>query len=321
MENDKTETVHTNQPGPGVLAVQLRWLAEPLFVALSERPDLLGRLFFQSKTRLHLVALATAQLEVPLTQELAERFLTSSPKLILTESIGDVPQGLRSALGKLEGYVILAKENYLRLIQLLRQPFAQYLIHQEEISDTLIEVLDGTPPPLWKFVGGSPMCVNFRNFSRSLDFLVDRGMASSKEELVAKFAKFNKISQIAEAVKRFTESLPMPSYFEPPRLVGKGKRLSNANEFRAIGRQWKNCLARYAHDHDNGIQAVYLWEDHNNLALISIRRYGRLGWFVSEMLGPSNSRLHIKIRKEIESAFDGIGIPCSSRIEVVSFFN
>jgi len=91
--------------------------------------------------------------------------------------------------------------------------------------------------------------------------------------------------------------------------VGKAIRLDQAVEIRSLAKRWHNCLANYVTDIDAGRRAVYLWKDSSAPAVCSVRRHGRLGWFLDQVKGPQNVDIELKQLAEIRSAFNEVGIP------------
>lgn len=63
--------------------------------------------------------------------------------------------------------------------------------------------------------------------------------------------------------------------------------------------------------------AVYLLEHSDAPAACSVRKYGRLGWFLEQVKGPRNVDIEPKRLADIRSAFSEVGIPPFSVISTI----
>jgi hypothetical protein len=70
----------------------------------------------------------------------------------------------------------------------------------------------------------------------------------------------------------------------------------------------------YARQIDGGVCAIYLWGDPAKPAACRVMRNGRLGWSLSEALGPGNAVLDTQQLQQITTAFANAGIPHKSVI-------
>src|SRR5437763_668559 len=107
---------------PGYLLTPLGWAATPLTLIVRAYPALLADLFGMTKERMHLIALALAHLEAPVSSDIASlRFaslLCGSPRQVLQLVLGRCPRGAKRTLKHLPTQV-LRQQNYRLLIQLL----------------------------------------------------------------------------------------------------------------------------------------------------------------------------------------------------------
>jgi hypothetical protein len=78
-----------------------------------------------------------------------------------------------------------------------------------------------------------------------------------------------------------------------------------------------NCLANYEGQIDAGGCAIYLWDDLAAQAVCLVTRHGRLGWSLSEALGPGNADLDRKQLQEITNSFARAGVPHQSVITAI----
>jgi len=104
------------------------------------------------------------------------------------------------------------------------------------------------------------------------------------------------------------EALPLLPNTFPPMQVGDARRLDQPVTIRALAKSWSNCLASYLNDIDAGTCAVYLWQDSHATAACSVRKYGRLGWFLEQVKGPQNVGVEPGQLATIRSAFSEVGI-------------
>ena len=137
---------------------------------------------------------------------------------------------------------------------------------------------------------------------------MSRGAAPSFDALVRELSSASRSGQFLAKLEHLVESLPLPNALSPGR-VGNAMRIDQAAEIRSLAKSWRNCLASYLTDIDAGTCAVYLLETGNVSAACSVRKYGRLGWFLEQVKGPRNVDIHSKQLAEIRSEFSKVGIP------------
>lgn len=110
-------------------------------------------------------------------------------------------------------------------------------------------------------------------------------------------------------VEKLVESLPLPAGL-PPVQVGPARRLDNTAEIRELAKQWRNCLEdEYLSLIDKGTCCVYFWDDPDIPAIFSVKRFGRLGWFLEDVKGPQNASLPCQRFSRLRKAFANIGVP------------
>jgi hypothetical protein len=95
----------------------------------------------------------------------------------------------------------------------------------------------------------------------------------------------------------------------PPKQIGKARRIDAPADICALGKGFENCLAHYVRAVDAGLYAIYLWDDEISPAVCQLMRQGRLGWTLTEALGPKNEKLNKSQLQEITTAFSDVGIP------------
>jgi hypothetical protein len=93
-----------------------------------------------------------------------------------------------------------------------------------------------------------------------------------------------------------------------------GGGLCSGQDQPCFAKRFKNCLENYVTQIDAGGCAVYLWDDATAPAVCLVTRQGRLGWSLSEALGPENAKLDGKQLQKITTAFAEAGIPQYSAI-------
>jgi hypothetical protein len=224
--------------------------------------SLFADLFPIDRSRMHLIALAVAHLNLPVPPEIGALLLRASARQVLNQALGQSPAGIRRALRNLPD-AVLSRENYRRLVDLLVDPqAAKVLHHADQIDDTAIRVLTDLPQKLRR-----PLVFAVADWPRklhglidSLQFLVSRGVGSNVDELVAELATVTAGPQLAGMVEFWVGRLPLPETM-PPATVGNARRLDRVGTVCSLGGRWRNCLASYGSSIDAGSCAVYLWED------------------------------------------------------------
>jgi hypothetical protein len=317
MQADR-QSLKTKHRTLGLLAQPLGWLREPVSAALDHNPFLARKLIFLSRSRLHLVALAVAHGHEPYEPSLVESALTDSPLKVLADRLGFLPAGLRSVAKRIDQQSVLAREDYRNLVELMRAAKPGILLHCPRISDSLIQTLVSCPEPLRKFVTYTAAHQLPLRLEPSLHYLVKLGMADTVADLVARFAKFNRFSQVAAAVQQFVETLALPQLAGLPSEIGASRQLTTAAELRAIADEWCNCLRSYIEVTDNGTAALYLWKDQQVQALCLLERKGRMGWFLDHILGPQNADLAKDEELKIRAVFRNAGFESTETIYAIT---
>jgi hypothetical protein len=119
--------------------------------------------------------------------------------------------------------------------------------------------------------------------------------------------------QFIARLMQVVAALPLPQAI-PPLQVGLARRLDATADVLALARRWKNCLASYVGQIDQGTCAIYLWDDTAMPAACEMTRHGRLGWFLGEVLGPENVELDPQQLQHISNTFADAGIPRANAI-------
>ena len=102
--------------------------------------------------------------------------------------------------------------------------------------------------------------------------------------------------------------LPLPNLTASADRDGT-RRVDGTADICSLGKEFRNCLANYAQQVDAGTCAIYLWGDLTAPAVCLVTRHGRLGWSLSEALGPSNAELDGNQLQEITTAFAKAAVP------------
>jgi hypothetical protein len=296
---------------PGYLLAPFGCAAQPLTAMVQADPGLLMHVFELDRPRMHTIALALAHLDGAASRQLGPVLLSASAREILDRVLGRSPAGIKRALRRLPAEV-LTRQSYRVLVQLLDHPETAKLLHhlgETEITDSAIQVLDEVPAPL-RSVALAVLHLVYRldNLPAGLRFLAARGAAPSFDALVTDLAAQPQTDQFIARLKQLVAALPLPQIM-PPAQIGTARRLDAAEEICALAKRFKNCLAMYTGQVDAGECAIYLWEDPTTPAACQVRRHGRLGWFLSEALGPRNVQPEPQQLQRIRHAFAEAGIP------------
>jgi hypothetical protein len=273
---------------------------------------LLTHLFELDPPRMHLIAFGLAHAEGEASPHFGLFLARASSREIVDRVLGRRPAGIKRALQRLPNEV-LERENYRHLVDLLEEPnSAKVLNHGDWINDSTIQLLLDVPVPLRRVF---PLVMKYchqqpYDFADALRFFVARGVAPNFDSLVSNLASVGQAGQFIAKIERLVEALPLPQNM-PLAQVGRARRLDRTADIRKLAKRWKNCLAEYVQDIDDGERAVYLWEEEEAPAACVLKRFGRLGWFVEEVQGPRNAELEQRRLDVVEKAFADAGIPQS----------
>jgi hypothetical protein len=175
------------------------WVADSVASLADLDPTVCVELCKIEGTRMHVMALALANLEVEPNLELGRLLLCGSIRQVFTETLGrSPPAGIR------------------RLIELLDHgPTAKLLFHMDKIDDALIDLLYQTSPPLRRPVLRLAMSrgddwSHYAGLCDGLHILVARGAADSFEELVCTLASAKRPEQFLGRLRSVCDSLPLP---------------------------------------------------------------------------------------------------------------
>jgi hypothetical protein len=311
-ETNSTPPVPSNmkQLVPGYLLTPFGWASRQLVAMIDADPTLLAQIFQLSRPRMHLIALALAHLDGE-AQQLAPVLFRASVREVLQRILGRSPVGITRVLERLPS-TVLTRQSYQQLTQILDDPQTAKLLHHlksTEITDATIRILLEVPAPLRTValgIGGSVQ--RLATLAAGLRLLVSRGAAPTFDELVADLATRQQPAQFTARLRDLVASLPLPQTL-PPERIAIARRLDSTKEVCSLAREWRNCLASRTDRIDEGQCAVYLWEDKTSPAVCEVARYGRLGWFFTDALGPRNRELDSEQLNQIRSAFENCGIP------------
>jgi hypothetical protein len=239
--------------------------------------SLFADLFAIGRSRMHLIALAVAHLNLPVRPKIGPLLVRASARQVLNQVLGQPPVGLRRALSHLPD-AVLSRENYRRLVDLLVDPQAAKVLHHTgQIDDTAIRVLADLPQklrrPLAFAVADWPRKLN--GFTDGLQFFVSHGVGSNVDELIAELATVKAWPQLAGMVEFWVGRLPLPETM-PPATVGNARRLDRVGTVCSLAGRWRNCLASYGSSIDAGTCAVYLWESAERPAACLLNRHGQV---------------------------------------------
>jgi membrane dipeptidase (peptidase family M19) len=141
-----------------------------------------------------------------------------------------------------------------------------------------------------------------------LRWLASRGAAASFDALIANLAAQTQPGQFVGRLQTLVSQLPLPELL-PPAQIGKARRIDATAHICALAKAFSNCLAAYVRLIDDGECVIYFWDDQAAPAVCQITRHGRLGWSLSEALGPRNTKLDCQQLQEITTAFAAAAIP------------
>jgi hypothetical protein len=300
---------------PGFLLEPLGWVQDRLSQAIAVEPRLVELLFDLDHARMHLIALALANMNGDVTPDLALILLQESRKAILKLSVGHRPVGIGRALRRLPPKV-LAAEIYRKLVDLLDDPVpAKFLHHTGSITDLLITGIHRLPVGL-RTAAIMAMFNQIDDMSWFVDGL--RVLASRAglrfDTLAHQIGTLDQPDQIDATIRQVVDSLPLPATLPPAEIEGF-RRLDTVAEIRALAKNWRNCLAGYLFSVNDGTSAIYLSEQLE--AVCSVGRHGRMGWFLVQTKDPRNGDIDPDQLAQIHAAFADAGIPEAAMIDPI----
>jgi hypothetical protein len=304
---------------PGYLVTPFGWAAQQLAAMIRSEPGLLTHVFELDRPRMHVIALALAHLDESPASDLATVLFRGSIHEVLHRVVGRSPPGIRRVLRRLP-FAVLSRQGYLRLIELLDDPQSAKLLHhfdKTEITDATVRVLHDIPallrPVLGELVRRIERIEKLDQLPEGLWWLASRGAAASFDDLIADLAAHAQPDQFVAQLNKLVSELPLPQTL-PPKQIGLARRIDATADICALGKQFRNCLANFVTQIDAGGCAVYLWDNPTAPAVCLVTRQGRLGWSLSDALGPENAMLDNRQLQEIVTAFAEANIPQYSAI-------
>jgi hypothetical protein len=133
------------QPSPGFLLAPFGWAAEPVAAIMRADRSLFAELFAIDPSRMHLIALAVAHLNLPVPPEIGPLLIHASARQVLNQVLGQPPGGIRRVLSHLPD-AVLSRENYRRLVDLLADPEAAQVLHYADQIDDTASKISPRPP-------------------------------------------------------------------------------------------------------------------------------------------------------------------------------
>ena len=305
-----TAPAQTKPLAPGYLFTPFGWAAQPLAQIILSEPRLLTHVFELDRPRMHVVALALAHLDGRPEPHLALILFRASIRELLQRVLGRCPAGIKRVLRRLPSEV-LSRQGYLRLVELLDDPRSAKLLHhleQTEIADSTVRVLYEVPAVLRPLLAGVVPFTGLNDLPEALHWLARRGAAANFDALISDLASQAQPGQFVARLKDLVSQLPLPENL-PPAQIGKARRIDATADICALAKAFKNCLAMYTSEVDAGTCAIYLWDDPAAPAVCLVTRHGRLGWCLSEALGPKNTELDTEHLRHTTGTFAQAGIP------------
>jgi len=304
---------------PGYLLTPFGWAAKPLAAIIQSDPALLRHIFELDRPRMHVIALALAHLNDNPAPHLAPILFRASFRDVLQRVAGQAHVGIKGVLRRLPS-AVLSRQGYLRLIELLDDSLCAKALHhleQREITDSIVCILYEAPavlrPVLAELIRVIESTEKIEHLQDGMRWLATRGAAESFDALVTDLAAHVQPGQFVARLRKLVSELPLPQTL-PPKKIGMAQRIDATADIYAVAKRFKNCLASYATGVGAGAYAIFQWDDPADPAVCLVTRHGRLGWCLSEALGPSNAELDGKQLQKITTAFAKAAVPQYSAI-------
>jgi hypothetical protein len=281
---------------------------------IQAHPELLTHVFELDRARMHVIGPALAHFKGDPKPELASVLIRGRTGEVLVRVLGRCPDGINRPLCRLP-FSMLSQQGYLDLINLLDDPGSAKLLHhfqETEITDAIVRMLCNIPAALRPIVAGViALSDSVEHLPEGLRWLAARGAATDYDALIVDLAAQAQPGQFVARLRDLVSALPLPETL-PPERIGQARRIDATTDIRALGLAFKNCLANYTTQVDAGACAIYLWEDREVPAVCRVSRHGRLGWGLSETLGPRNTELSREDFRQVCATFAQAGVPRSS---------
>ncbi len=244
--------------------------------------------------------------------ELARRMRTENKKKLLREFIGDCPEGLFGVAGKIGGRV-LARDRYLDLIELLREPAAaKVLKHINRIKPQTIKTLKELEPTYRTTT--IVAALNDEDAIRCAKYVIavakrfqpsatDREIARSLDQFISnnsRYLEYGTQHILGDwLVRRLEKSeIPTPPWAGTDML----RPLATISAIRDAATDFENCIAHQIISVIAGSRHFYIYCG-KVPAVVSIERDPALGWVVAEILGKRNRPVPGGISEEIKTMF------------------
>ncbi len=274
---------------PGYLLTPFGWAANPLAAMIQSDPGLLKHMFELDRPRMHVIALALAQLDDNPAQRLAPVLFRGSAREVLQRVVGQAHVGFKGVLRRLPS-AVLSRQGYLRLIELLDDPLCTKALHhleQREITDSIVSILYEAPAELRSVLAELLRVIEntekLDHLQDGLRWLARRGAAESFDALVTDLAAHVQPGQFVARLRILVSELPLPQTL-PPKRSGTH---DGSTQQRILAR-WLSGSRIASQLFRHGSMLVYA---RYTCGTIRLNLHGRLGWCLSETLGPSNAEL------------------------------
>jgi hypothetical protein len=281
-------------------------------------PDFPGYLMSQSLSERQLLVMILLAYDmktagkIPLT-DLAKRIRTENKKRLLRRFIVDCPEGLFGVAGKIGGRII-ARDRYLDLIDLLREPAAaKVLRHMDRIKPQTIKALKALEP-----VYRTPAIVETLEdedtiqCARYVIAVAKRFRPAATDQEIAR--SFNQFMKSRDRQRReyggqfalgewLCQRLEKTSIPAPPWAgTDKLRPLTTMGQIRDAAAEFENCIAQRTASIITGVRYYYVFRG-KVPAVVSIEHDHGLGWAVGEILGKQNRQVPQSISEEIKRLF------------------
>lgn len=239
--------------------------------------------------------------------KLAIEIRTVQRTKILKQIFDPYPIGLINAISKL-GNKTWGKENYERLIKLLKDPTSRKIVcHMEKIPQRLINTLVSLDHELWI----APMIYNLTNKEKTeaFNYYIDsiRAVCPSKYHNEM-FRSLKRIKEFDTLENWWSNWIAKAEFPKPPwegstkvRPITSGRQLIKASH------EFENCLKSCVPEVLQNIRYYYCWK-HKQKAIVGLVNDPFIGWMIEEIKGQKNRIMSKRTTKMIIDEFTNQGI-------------
>ncbi len=236
---------------------------------------------------------------IPISKQ-AQLLRTTNQKRRLSSLYHPCPPGLLNVLPKL-GNTTLTKNDYLRLIRILRDPNkSPYIAHVKSIKPYQLQWLEDFPSELlhWRVLHSIKKAQNYAALKYLIKVIKKLDKPNHADVLIS-LKRIKTLLQLESWFRRHTQTLsfPLPPWEGNDWIVP----IRTVKALRDAAHKYRNCL--YDYPRQVLLGQYYFYEVKSGPAIVAIVRDPIIGWRISEINGIDNKEPDEILVMDIERAF------------------